>query len=275
MQYEIKGVDVTSGAERSLRVDVDTENDALAVAKTNGIFPYHVSILLYEPVLVSPARPIPTTSAASSDSKDAQRQLTGGRRCSGCSEPLRNVRFGSEPSGQNICVKCNPPHGKCPLCGSGLRTVAAEQCPECRASWHFRPGDGPNPSRARVQYRVSGAHRNSGKSCVLDIYATDEDTARNLADAQQIIISEIELIAIEEVAEEPRIRPAGRTSPSGRCPKCGSTNVTVHKKGFGLGKAAAGGLLLGPVGLLGGLVGSNKMKITCLKCGKVFNPGSR
>ena len=39
-----------------------------------------------------------------------------------------------------------------------------------------------------------------------------------------------------------------------KCPKCGSNQITAGNKGFGLGKAAAGGLLLGPAGLLGGLV---------------------
>jgi len=51
-----------------------------------------------------------------------------------------------------------------------------------------------------------------------------------------------------------------------RCPKCGSSQVTANKKGFGLGKAAVGGLLLGPVG-------GSKIKITCLKCGHIFEPG--
>lgn len=55
-----------------------------------------------------------------------------------------------------------------------------------------------------------------------------------------------------------------------KCPKCGSTNFTAVSKGFGLGKAAAGGLLLGPVGLLGGLFGSKKPLFTCLNCGKQF-----
>jgi len=36
-----------------------------------------------------------------------------------------------------------------------------------------------------------------------------------------------------------------------KCPKCRSSQVTANNKGFGLGKAAVGGLLLGPVGLLG------------------------
>ena len=56
------------------------------------------------------------------------------------------------------------------------------------------------------------------------------------------------------------------------CPRCGSTQLTANKKGFGLGKAAAGGLLLGPVGLLGGFLGSNKVVITCLKCGHQWKP---
>jgi tellurium resistance protein TerD len=59
-----------------------------------------------------------------------------------------------------------------------------------------------------------------------------------------------------------------------RCPKCHSAQVTANKKGFGLGNAAVGGLLLGPVGLLGGLIGGSQIKITCLKCGHVFQPGS-
>jgi ribosomal protein S27E len=60
-----------------------------------------------------------------------------------------------------------------------------------------------------------------------------------------------------------------------RCPKCGSTQLTANKKGFGLGKAAAGGILLGPVGLLGGLIGAGQITITCLKCGHTFQPGPR
>jgi len=55
-----------------------------------------------------------------------------------------------------------------------------------------------------------------------------------------------------------------------KCPKCNSTNLTANNKGFGLGKAAVGGVLLGPVGLLGGLVGSKNAVFVCLKCGNQF-----
>jgi hypothetical protein len=57
-----------------------------------------------------------------------------------------------------------------------------------------------------------------------------------------------------------------------RCPKCGSTQLTANKKGFGLGKAVVGGVLMGGVGLLGGFLGSGKVQITCLKCGRTWKP---
>lgn len=57
------------------------------------------------------------------------------------------------------------------------------------------------------------------------------------------------------------------------CPKCNSTQLTSGKKGFSGKKAVAGAVLTGGIGLLAGTIGSNKVKITCLACGHVFNPG--
>lgn len=57
-----------------------------------------------------------------------------------------------------------------------------------------------------------------------------------------------------------------------RCPKCKSIHITANTKGFGLGKAAVGGLLLGGVGLLGGFFGSRKIRLTCLKCAHYWSP---
>ena len=58
-----------------------------------------------------------------------------------------------------------------------------------------------------------------------------------------------------------------------KCPKCGSAQLTANQKGFGIGKAAIGGILTGGIGLLGGFIGSKKVKITCLKCGNSWKPG--
>lgn len=50
------------------------------------------------------------------------------------------------------------------------------------------------------------------------------------------------------------------------CPRCKSSYVTSGKKGFGIGKAAIGGLVLGPVGILGGFLGSKKIEFRCNSC---------
>ena len=58
------------------------------------------------------------------------------------------------------------------------------------------------------------------------------------------------------------------------CPNCGSTQITANKKGFSLGKAIAGGIILTPIaGVATGMLGKNKIIITCLSCGKQFKPG--
>ncbi|AVK47528.1 tellurium resistance protein TerD [Clostridium sp. MF28] len=52
------------------------------------------------------------------------------------------------------------------------------------------------------------------------------------------------------------------------CPYCHSTQVTAGKKGFRVGKAMVGGLLLGPVGLLGGFIGSKNVEFLCISCNR-------
>jgi len=59
------------------------------------------------------------------------------------------------------------------------------------------------------------------------------------------------------------------------CLKCKSTSLSAHKKGFGAGKAAIGGILLGPIGLVAGGIRSQKVKVTCLKCGYQFKAGKK
>ncbi len=57
----------------------------------------------------------------------------------------------------------------------------------------------------------------------------------------------------------------------GKCPMCGNSldwkRVDTANKGFSVGKAAVGGILLGPVGLVGGALGKKKSTYYCGKCG--------
>jgi hypothetical protein len=57
------------------------------------------------------------------------------------------------------------------------------------------------------------------------------------------------------------------------CPKCFSKDLHTEQKGFSGGKALAGALLTGGIGLLAGTIGSKDVQITCLKCGLKFKAG--
>lgn len=59
------------------------------------------------------------------------------------------------------------------------------------------------------------------------------------------------------------------------CPYCGSTNINTlgaDKKNFSVGKATAGAILTGGVGLLAGFAGkkTGKTNFVCMNCGKQF-----
>lgn len=58
------------------------------------------------------------------------------------------------------------------------------------------------------------------------------------------------------------------------CPRCHSAQVTAGKKGFGIGKALVGGVLLGPVGILAGFIGSKNMEFVCLSCKERWSAAS-
>ena len=80
-----------------------------------------------------------------------------------------------------------------------------------------------------------------------------------------------ELLSIAQPYVE-RIQTRPQEEDQIRCPTCLSTQVMATKKGFGTGKAAIGAVLLGPVGLAGGMIGANKITLSCLKCGHQWDP---
>jgi len=57
------------------------------------------------------------------------------------------------------------------------------------------------------------------------------------------------------------------------CPKCMSKELHAEHRGFSGGKALAGVVLAGGIGLLAGSIGSKDVQITCLKCGNKFKAG--
>jgi len=57
-----------------------------------------------------------------------------------------------------------------------------------------------------------------------------------------------------------------------KCPSCKSEQVSAQKKGFSGRKAVAGAVLTGGIGILAGTIGSNKMRVYCLKCGHDWDP---
>ena len=55
-----------------------------------------------------------------------------------------------------------------------------------------------------------------------------------------------------------------------KCPMCGEKKmwkqISKSKKGFSGGKAVVGGLILGPIGVVGGALGKKHVHYMCGKC---------
>ncbi len=75
-----------------------------------------------------------------------------------------------------------------------------------------------------------------------------------------------------DLSQAQRLDKVSQTDEQIHCPKCHSTQILADK-GFSLGKAAIGAVLLGPIGLTGGFLGSNRVFLTCLKCGHKWKAG--
>jgi len=63
MKFAIRGADATTGKERQITVEADDQHNAIALAKSHGIFPTQVDALLGP--LVQPSPPAPTQSVSS------------------------------------------------------------------------------------------------------------------------------------------------------------------------------------------------------------------
>lgn len=87
---------------------------------------------------------------------------------------------------------------------------------------------------------------------------------------------EADRLAAERLASIPvRTSPPVKNKDLVSCPKCGSTQITANKKGVSVGKAVVGGILTGGAGVVAGALGSDKVIITCLKCGNKWQAGKK
>ena len=88
---------------------------------------------------------------------------------------------------------------------------------------------------------------------------------------QQLIKKQERKITYDEYVKD---REERKNSNEVCCPRCGSTSLSANKKGWSLGKGLVGAALINPIGgVATGMIGKNKIIITCLKCGKQFKSG--
>lgn len=59
--------------------------------------------------------------------------------CDKCNQKKRNIYIGTKFLGKRVCLDCDVTPGRCPNCGSQLRTSKAQQCGNCKASWRELP----------------------------------------------------------------------------------------------------------------------------------------
>lgn len=178
----------------------------------------------------------------------------------------------------------------CPECNGQVSDKAAT-CPHCGYPI------APQPTQQNENHTAESANAVERQFCIDRIYAGKvyirckcgcviekpfSFVSRNSPDSYTLNNSltcpscHAEAPARTDLANIPSKRitappPHYGNAASGTCPFCGKSNIQAVKKGFGLGKAAVGGLLLGPVGLLGGAIGANDVQFVCLTCGRKWN----
>lgn len=191
-----------------------------------------------------------------------------------------------------FCSNCGKEaSGKfCCHCGSPLDTtiIVENQITSLGEPESFREVNGVNVNMTEIIQRF-GKHKidaikylvnatdislKEGKKIIDEVYDLDKKSQPKKTWREKTK-EDVKALLAKELEDKERIAQMDKKGIA-YCPKCLSTDLSANKKGFGFGKAVVGGAAFGlGAGLLTGGLGSNKVKVTCLKCGYQFYPGQK
>ena len=156
----------------------------------------------------------------------------------------------------------------CPHCGFPVKVSRADGGPFCSYC-----GSQNDPSSAYCQ-RCGNAM--NGKSADSPIRSQQDDSERDINAIALEGCSRLDKRKTQEgkiaLQTESMRLERERFESMAKCPRCGSTSLSGGKRGFGMGKAAVGLAVAGPVGLLAGGVGMQGAQVTYMKCGYRYKP---
>ncbi len=154
----------------------------------------------------------------------------------------------------------------CTQCGKENR-ADSKFCGYCGHPFtSFMSASGPNETLTKddVEIAYYKAHLNMQQQSLLMQQQTLSMQQKELNELKKSTLQREKLLQNQEF----------ETNNIARCPRCGSTSIALesHKKGYGLIKGLTGAAIAGPMGLVAGALGSNKVKTKriCLKCNYKF-----
>ncbi len=167
-------------------------------------------------------------------------------------------------------------HSDCSICGNptgikgNRRFKLADgcMCERCAENYVVRKGplsNGQGPA-AFAEFSVEEVQARIRRREEIGEEQWQEEYKAEQAEKSRLYLKELE----EERAKNAPAKPVDTTP---KCPHCGSTSLSADKKGFGVGKAAVGAAIAGPIGLATGAKDSNKVILTCLNCGFQWKAG--
>lgn len=106
------------------------------------------------------------------------------------------------------------------------------------------------------------------KFMILNTFISNEYIREHFDEMDPHAIEHMRRVDEEENAQFFKDREARHKAP--RCPHCKAMDIHPQQKGFSLGKAAAGALVAGPVGVVAGMHGASDEVYKCNVCGKKF-----